>query len=297
MQRENPNREVKQMKRLALTAGGLLLLAGQAFAQNQGTTTKETRTQQQTQEIPKTTPPSTTTSPNDVNQMHQPNQTGDINRADVQRQRGTETTQQTEPMQNADEPKKHLTAVELYTKSALDNAKLLYQAAELPQGPMDKSIFKEAQQNISRDIQKADQHLSQFKTMAKAPAPQGKQDVMAKRDDLVKGLKEAKAANAKLGLALTKDRAALRDAAAQVFTALNQANDSLKDIEDAYNVQQLDKVMPSEKAPVRGTEEPGTSKGKTEMNEKTAPPDTTTQPATPPVKDQNKKETPKSPNY
>jgi hypothetical protein len=294
------------MKRLALTAGGLLLLAGPAFAQNQGSTTKETRTQQQTQEIQKSTPPSTTTTPNDVNQMNQPNQTGDINRADVQKQRGTETTQ-TEPMQNADEPKKHLTAVELYTKSALDNAKLLYQAAELPQGPMDKSIFKEAQQNISRDLQKADQHLTQFKSMAKATAPQSQMDVTAKRDDLVKELKDAKVANAKLGTALTKDRAAVRDAAAQVFTALNQANDSLKDIEDAYNVQQLDKVMPNEKAPVRGTEdmeksapgtttEPGPSKGKTEMNEKTAPPDTTTLPATPPSNNE-KKETPKSPNY
>src|SRR5215831_17168922 len=220
MRRGNPNREVKHMKRLALTAGGLLLLVGPAFAQE----------------------PATTTTPNDVNQRNQPSQTGDIHRSEVQMQRGKDTqqpqrsmtpppaTEPTEPMQNADEPKKHLTAVELYTKSALDNSKLLYQAAELPQGPMDKSIFKEAQQNISRDLQKADQHLSQFKSMAKANAPKGKEDVMTKRDDLVQHLKDARAANAKLGAALAKDRSTLRDAAAQVYTALIQANDSLKDI-------------------------------------------------------------------
>ncbi len=65
--------------------------------------------------------------------------------------------------------------------------------------------------------------------------------------------------------------------------------------------------MPNEKAPVRGTEDmekpapgtttpPGTTKGKTEMNEKPTTPDTSKQqPATPSEK--NKKETPKSPNY
>jgi hypothetical protein len=252
------------MKRLALTAGGLMLLAGTAF--------------------------------------------GDINRNDVQPQRGTE---QTEPLQNADEPKKHLTAIELYTKSALDNAKLLYQAAELPQGPNDKTLFKEAQQNITRDIQKADQHLSSFKNVAKAPAPQGKTDVMTKRDDLMQHLKDARTAAAKLSS--TKDRAALRDQAAQVFTALNQANDSLKDIEDAYNVQSLDKIMPGEKAPVRGTEDmdktgksprqdlnlPGPTPGKSEMN-KSATPDMNTQPVqpnSPNTPDRSKKDVPKSPNY
>ena len=122
--------------------------------------------------------------------------------------------------------------------------------------------------------------------------------------DLMQHLKEARAANTKLSSALTKDRAALRDAAAQVYTALIQGNDSLKDIEDAYNVQQLDKIMPSEKAPVRGTEEkektapgttpePGPSKGKNEMS---GTPDST-QPAKPAPIEQNKKETPKSPNY
>ena len=296
------------MKRLALTAGGLMLLAGTAFAQNQGSKTTETRSQTQTQDIQKTTPAPSQQNPSDLDQTNKKT-SGDINRNEVQPQRGTE---QTEPLQNADEPKKHLTAVELYTKSALDNSKLLYQAAELPQGPMDKTIFKEAQQNITRDIQKADQHLTQFKSVAKANAPQGKADVMTKRDDLAQHLKDARMAAGKLSTSMGKDRAALRDQAAQVFTALNQANDSLKDIEDAYNVQSLDKIMPGEKAPVRGTEDmdntkplprdttqPGATPGKSEMN-KSATPDMNTQPVqpnTPNTPDRSKKDVPKSPNY
>lgn len=263
------------MKRLALTAGGLMLLAGTGFAR--------------TQDTQKTTPAPS--------------------RTEVQPQRGTE---QTEPLQNADEPKKHLTAIELYTKSALDNAKLLYQAAELPQGPADKTFFKEAQQNITRDIQKADQHLTQFTNVAKANAPQGKTDVMTKRDDLMQHLKDARMAAGKLSSSMGKDRAALRDQAAQVYTALNQANDSLRDIEDAYNVQSLDKIMPGEKAPVKGTEDmdktkpmprdttqPGTTPGKSEMN-KSATPDMNSQPVqpnTPNTPDRSKKDVPKSPNY
>ena len=300
------------MKRLALTAGGLMLLAGTAFAQNQGSTT-ETRTQTQTQDIQKTTPPSKQ-NPSDLDQTNK-GMSGDINRNDVQLQRGTNDT---EPLQNADEPKKHLTAIELYTKSALDNAKLLYQAAELPQGPMDRTIFKEAQQNISRDLQKADQHLTQFKSVAKANAPQGKADVMTKRDDLMQHLKDARTANGKLTTSMGKDRASLRDQAAQVFTALNQANDSLKDIEDAYNVQSLDKIMPGEKAPVRGTEDLNrdTHRGKSETSPSTLPdksmtpdksttpdkpmsPDTTqpANPKTPNTPDRSKTDQPKSPNY
>jgi hypothetical protein len=181
-------------------------------------------------------------------------------------QKQTETTRTitttTESTQSADEPKKHVMAVELYTKSALNNAKLVYETAELPQSPADKALWKEGVSNITRDIGKAQLHLSQLKKLAVA----GKADTAKKEQDLLSHLRDAQSANSKLQSSLSRgDRAQIRDQASSVYTSLGAANDTLKDMQSSFNIS-LDQITPSERAPVRGTE-PGTAP------DKTAPPD------------------------
>jgi hypothetical protein len=170
------------------------------------------------------------------------------------------------------ESKKQLTEMELYTRGALDNAKVLYESAEMPQGPTDKTLWREGVSNISRSIAKVQDHLGQFKRTL-GSASLGKDPMAKKPDDLQTHLRAAKTALSKLSSQMSRaDRAEVRDQASTVYMHLSAANDTIKDMLSACDVQSIDKITPPEKLPVRGVEKGNVDHDSDHENLEKAPP-------------------------
>jgi hypothetical protein len=310
------------MNRLAWITGALLALAGPAFAQDR---TMESPKQEETHpQTPERKPTDmarpaanpATSNPAEVEQ----NQRSDQGPPPALDKGATKPTG--EAVQHADEPKKHLTAVELYIRSAVDNSKALYEAAQLPQGPTDRALFKEVTGNINRDIAKAQQHIAAFRKFAlqgttSSPEQRATEPGMrlkmpgaaqARPEDVLVHLKQAHTATSRLSSSLGRDRAQVRGEAAKVYTHLAAASDALRDLLRAYDVTALDRVSPPERMPVKGVDsgddfdhdrslEPdrldhGMAPGKTPI-ERSQPPGTIPEPAPQPDRG---KQVPKTPS-
>jgi hypothetical protein len=176
----------------------------------------------------------------------------------------------------SDELKKHLTVVELYSKSALNNAKAIYQTAELPMGPMDKMLFREGALNVSRDLAKIEEHTGHLKRLDLAMVGQQRQpmagregepattekrtdsiDVGKRIDELRTQIGTARQSALKLQSDLGKtDRTLVRDGASALYSQLMGMCDVIRDVQASMGITSLERITPPEKSPVRGIEEP-----------------------------------------
>src|SRR5262245_28538833 len=57
--------------------------------------------------------------------------------------------------------KKHLTAIEAYTDSALNQSRVIYESTVLLQGTVDRVLWKEGATRVTQDLEKAHLHLHQ----------------------------------------------------------------------------------------------------------------------------------------
>jgi hypothetical protein len=131
---------------------------------------------------------------------------------------------------------------------------------------MDRTIWRENASNIGNDLTHAEDHLASFSKMGGQSGAiehkghdSGKAtnagmglsaDDQRKLDDVKARLREARTTNSKLQSA--NDRQVIKDTASMLYTQLQAAHDSLKDVVSSVGGTPLDKIQPSEKAPVRG---------------------------------------------
>jgi hypothetical protein len=154
----------------------------------------------------------------------------------------------------SDEPKKHLSEVDIYLRDALDNVKVVYNTTQLQPGTLDKTIIKESVGNIDKALTGAITHLGHIKALPEAHVAD-----MAKVDALQKTLDEAKQTDAQLkaaARATTIDNARVSQLASRLYGQLKTADEDFSAIAEQQNMTRVEKMTMPERQPVRGMGQP-----------------------------------------
>ena len=148
---------------------------------------------------------------------------------------------------SVDEPKKYLSAVDLYLENAMNNVKVLYESTQMKPGRADQVIQGEAIGNIDRALGQALNHFQRVKAMP------GSITNMDKADDFQRNLYQARSVVPQLRSAVKSDsRSQIQTLSSQLFTSLKNANDAFGDIADKQKFTRIKDIDVPERQPVRG---------------------------------------------
>jgi hypothetical protein len=155
----------------------------------------------------------------------------------------------------ADEPKKHLSEIDVYLRDAMDHTKVLYETTRLVPGSLDATIQKEALANIDQALAGALSHLGHVRSRpeARVPDPQ-------RVTELQRTLAECRSLVGKARAAVRSDTPMLiQSLSSQLFARLRQADEGFGVIAERANLTRVDAIRVPEREPVRGTLPPGTT--------------------------------------
>ncbi|HEX2570409.1 MAG TPA: hypothetical protein VH877_12700 [Polyangia bacterium] len=211
---------------LFVMLAGVSLMAGPALAQRQG---QSGSTGQFNQASP------SDRMNQDVGQSGQ--DTGSL-KGDVSQKRG---------FGSVDEPKKYLSAVDLYLENAMNDVKVIYESTQMKAGRADEVIQREAIGDIDRALGQALNHFQRVKAMPGAITN------LDKADDFQRNLYQARSVVPQLRSAVKSDsRSQIQLLSSQLFTSLKNAGDAFGDIADKQKFTRIKDIDVPERQPVRG---------------------------------------------
>jgi hypothetical protein len=147
-----------------------------------------------------------------------------------------------------DEPKKHLSEVDLYLRDAINNAKVLYETTQMQPGKLDATIQREDLSNIEKALSGAQTHLQHVKSM-----PEAKVQDADKVSDQQRRITEAKSMVVRLRTAVRSDnKSQIQTMTSQLYASLKSADDTFGQIAEKQNLTRVDKIDVPEKQPVGG---------------------------------------------
>jgi hypothetical protein len=167
----------------------------------------------------------------------------------------------------ADEPKKHLSEVDLYLRDAINNTKVMYNDTQMRPGKLDSVIEKENLTNLDKSLSSALTHVQHIKSMPEAHVAD-----MGKIDQLSHDLTQARGMIPELRAAM-HEKDLFASLSSQLYTKLKDADDTFNAICDKQGLTRVDKLSVPEKQPVKGVGE-----------EPMAPPKSGEEPMAPPSK-------------
>src|SRR5262249_9512527 len=124
----------------------------------------------------------------------------------------------------ADEPKKHLSEIDVYLRDAINNTKVMYNDSQMRPGKLDQVIEKENLTNIDKALSSALTHVQHIKSMPEAHVAD-----MAKIDQLQHDLTQARGMVPEVRAAM-KDKDLFSSLSSQLYTKLKDADDTFSAI-------------------------------------------------------------------
>lgn len=176
--------------------------------------------------------------------------------------------------QMSDEPKKHLSEIDVYLQNAINNVKVLYETTQLRPGSLDVTIAKEGVGNTDKAISGALMHIAHIKAL-----PEAKAQDMNKLNQLQRSFTEARSTLYKLRSAARSDsRPQIQSFASQLYAQLRLAEDSFSSIAREQRVVRVDQISVPERVPVGGSSGSGSP-----SDSQFQPPSSPGSPAQPPM--------------